>query len=141
MLELIVAAALAQAANPCNAIADGAPPAGCPQWRLVRREEGLVAFIDPASFQRDGTAFMVDQRVVFDREQSERHVRSFIQRLRFDCVERTVSGLNIRAFDNAGNMVLEGSSPTPRTGTPAPNSPGEALLAEYCPASGAAPTT
>lgn len=140
MLEVMIAAALAQAADPCNAIADGAPPAGCPQWRLVRREEGLVAFVDPASLQRDGVRFTVDQRVVFHREQAQQHVRSFIQQLRFDCAARTVSGTHISAFDSAGHMVLQGSPPIPRTATPAPDSPGDALLAEFCPAP-AAPST
>jgi hypothetical protein len=142
MIELMIAAALVQAApppaDPCNAVAPPEQPRqGCPQWRFVGRNETAEAFVDPASVRPDGSTFRANLRIVYYQDLPN-GIRSGISRMRFDCARRTTAGERMTLFDAGGGQRDDG----PLTGRDAepypavPGEPGAALLDEFCPRTG-----
>ena len=136
MIDLLLAAVLMQAAEPCNAAALPEPaPADCPRWQRVRPLDGGTGYIDRAASTRDGAAVEVSLRTVLDRP-LDRGVRSLIARVRLDCARRTTMIVHMIAFDEAGVRLFDApvTSDTPAS-APA-DSPYADLLNEYCPVRG-----
>lgn len=129
MLDLIIAAALSQAAS--QAASQVAPG---PEWRLAFRADGGEVFVDPASLRREGTMFDITVRSVFERVQPT-GMKSAVTRHRYDCARQSVLVLNIHALDANGGTIRNGppqgvlSLPRPAGG----RSAHAAILTTYCP--------
>jgi hypothetical protein len=135
MIDLIFAAALMQAAEPCYAIYNpNAPPAGCPHWRRVARGETGDGYLDPASVRRGDGVVDIVLWTVFPRE-IEDHARSFIARVRLDCARRTDRLLHVTSYDVGGNRVLD-QDITEEVSASSGDSPIGALINEFCPRRG-----
>jgi hypothetical protein len=136
MLELMIAAALLQAQDPCNAAdrTGPAPAASCPAWRSVARSPEAETWLDPASVRRDGAGVEVRTRLVFAAA-DESGVRSAVMRHRYDCTRRTGATLHVTLYDAAGAPLGEqaqtGADAAPAI--PEPDSPSAAVLAALCP--------
>jgi hypothetical protein len=139
MIELMIAAALAQAApppmDPCNAAdqPDGGRP-GCPHWRFVGRNERAEVFVDPASVRPDGSTFRANLRIVYYQDLPNGD-RSGISRMRFDCARRMDAGERMTLFDAAGRQTADAllAGPDAELHPVAPGQPAAALLDEFCP--------
>jgi hypothetical protein len=137
MIELIIAAAFLQAADPCNAVGAAAPALRCPSWRSVGQDTESELFVDPASLRRDGGTFDIATRIVFGAAQ-QGGMRSGVVTARFDCARRTWAFLHSAYFDARGVVIVEGDS----TGTEAApqavaeGGPIAGLLTEFCPRRG-----
>ena len=135
MLDLIVAALLAQAQapDPCYVGPVEALPAACPRWRefVVNREMDARGYIDPGSVRRDGHYVELDTLTVPGRP-IEGRVARFVMRVRLDCTARTTLLLRMSGWDQAGRRVLDRPvDPEPPSPVP-PDSPRARMLAEYC---------
>jgi hypothetical protein len=135
MIELFMAAALMQAADPCNAAGRATQMVeGCPVWRLVRRNDEGRGYVDPASAVRDGDRVELTTRILADTPVDGR-VYSFNTRLELRCAARTVRTLRITAFDAGGATILEAPGDRPAQRAPR-DSAFAAMLDEYCPRAG-----
>jgi hypothetical protein len=113
MLDLILAAALAQAnaptdaapppPGPCLALDAATAPAGCPAWRLMLEGGGARIFIDPASVRRDGDRFEILFRGIFAEPVDG--ARSVVMWQSFDCGARTVTTRRLVFYSAAGVPV------------------------------------
>lgn len=139
MIDLIFAAALAQAqtpaqAGPCHAAAAVPGLAGCPAWRLVSRTAENATWMDPASVRRDGARVEVSVRIVFARAEGNA-VRSAVMRHAYDCTRRTGATVHVALYDAAGALHDEqqvtGEDAAPVA--PEEGSPDAAVLATLCP--------
>jgi hypothetical protein len=139
MLDLIIAAALAQAAapaagppDPCNAAGRAEQAlAGCPTWRLVARGAQGRGFVDPESARRDGDRVEVMTRTLLNSPLGG-DVHSFNVRLELHCASRRTRSLEFAGFDAAGaRNYARGADEQPRAATP--GSPFSQMLDEFCP--------
>lgn len=134
MIELMIASALLQAADPCHAAAAVPGRTGCPAWQLLARTAENAAWLDPASVRRTGARVEVSVRIVFASAQDE-GVRSAVMRHAYDCATRTGATLHISLYDAAGARLAE----QPMTGddaaatAPEAGSPDAMVLARVCP--------
>jgi len=141
MLDLIIAAALSQAATgaparaaPCHA---WGPPSGrpeCPAWLTLSRDTQGELMVDPDSLRRDGSAFEITVRYVY-AEAAQDVIRSIATGFRFDCAARTVAMGRGHAYDDAG-VQLDEEEPNEGYTDPAPVLPDAreaVVLTEYCP--------
>jgi hypothetical protein len=138
MLDLLIAAALAQPAapaapDPCFAVPVPAQPATCPRWRSTSQSTEHQTFTDPGSLRRNGNTFEVLSWIVFaaDREGA----RSVLLRHRHDCGRRTATVLDVLIYDARGAQLAQ-FPPTGAEAEPAAivtGSPGAAEHAEFCP--------
>jgi hypothetical protein len=134
MIELMIAAALMQAGDPCQAVPQGATTRSCPSWRSEARTPHFETFSNPASVVRSDGAFEISIRIVYAADRPDR-VRSAIARYRFDCAPRTSVPLRLTTYDAAG-IVVEDGAPRGDQAAPAslrPGSPSERLRDEFCP--------
>lgn len=137
MIELAVAAALAQAnpaPNPCHAVAAPAGRTECPAWRVLHRNPQGELAVDPASLRRDGAAFEIMVRFVYAEAEAD-VIRSIATAFRFDCAARTVAMGGGHAYDAAGLQLdeeepAEGYSPPASVAADAREA---AILTAYCP--------
>lgn len=132
MLDLILAAALIQTPNPCHALE--APPAGagCPQWRVLWRGNRGALSADPASLRRDGAAFEIRIRFVYDETFAD-GTRSITSTMRMECVARTGARRNGAAYATDGTLRFEEDrAAAPVLRSVAAGGPEDALLTEYC---------
>lgn len=136
MLDLILAAALAQTGTPpepdrCNAAGRAAQPiAGCTTWEAVRRDAQGEGYVDPASVRRDGDQVEVQVRLLLP--EPVEGARSIQTRLRLNCAARTREQLLVAAFD-AGGRMLSQFAPPPEPPQPVQSgSPLGDLLARIC---------
>lgn len=136
MLDLLIAAALAQAPapapDPCYAVG-APPPARCPAWRSHYRDALGEMSADPASLRRDGASFEIRARVVF-AEANEIGARTILGTYRYDCGARTATLLHFAAYDADGAALGEADADgeNARTEAVSAGSPNEALLDAYC---------
>lgn len=135
MLDLIVAAALQQAApDPCHAVPQGTTRRSCPPWRSASRSERFEIFVNPASLARNGATFELSFRMVYAAD-LPRGGRSGVLRTRYDCANRTSAVLHIITYNAAGAILEDretrGDERAPQPA--APGTPNGAMLAEYCP--------
>lgn len=133
MFDLILAAALMQAPDPCHA-ADVAPNRpGCPAWRLVLRNEQGAWFADPASVVRGRPLFDIRIRFLYP-EAGDGEIRSVVSGFRFDCGARTVAIGRGHGYDSAGAQLDE-EEPAEEHTAPVPIGPDTweaAVLTAYC---------
>lgn len=137
MIDLMIAAALAQAGTPdrCHAVGPAARPSTCRIWRPLAGDDRAELFIDPASVRRDATGFEIDTRIVHATPQEEEGVRSGVTTNRYDCAARTWALRRSAWYDSDGALIVEGEvdgeaaapEPVPADG------PMAALLTEFCP--------
>lgn len=111
MLDLLLAAAALQNANPCIAIT-GSP---CP-WRLlgVDTSESFEVWYDPASWRRTGGSIEITTRVMYRSPQQDaagRSYRSSLLFLRLDCQRRTAVTLLRQTFTANGDMLENSYTP------------------------------
>ena len=137
MIELLIAAMLMQSEPAaCHAVPrPAALPAGCAQWRPVGRLADSALFVDPASLRRDGAAFEIALRILYDEPQEEEAMRSGVTIARFDCAARTRALRRIASYDGGGTLI-EARAVTGDEADPEPlpsGSPFAGLLTEYCP--------
>jgi len=133
MLDLIIAAALLQTGDPCQAVPQGSTARSCPEWRSLRRTDRVEYFENAASIVRRGATFEISLRFVYAAA-SGSGMRSGIVRARYDCGRRTEVTLRRTAYDAAGAVLWD--RPVPADVPPAqppPHTPGEAVLALHCP--------
>ena len=136
MLDLILATALLQAADPCHA-ADGPPGgAGCPSWREIWRGDRGVLSADPASLRPGGDSFEIRIRFVY-AEAFPSGIRTITSVMRMDCTARIGARRNGVAYATDGTRLQEEDPAAPPTTMPVDaDGPEDALLAEYCPRGG-----
>jgi hypothetical protein len=131
MIDLILAAALIQAADPCNAAGRAATPlAGCPTWRQITRHPEARGYVDPASVRRDGDRVELMTRTLPNQPVQGR-IYSFNTHLELNCAARARRALRFTGFDAEGRTVIafgadEAASPAPR------GSAFASLLTEFC---------
>lgn len=139
MLELIIAAALAQVAtrvggppDACNAAGRAEQAlAGCPVWRPMARNAQGRGFVDPASARRDGDRVVVMTRTLLNAAIGG-NVYSFNVRLELHCASRSTRSLEFTGFDAVGvQTYARGPDEQPRPATP--GSPFSQMLDEFCP--------
>ncbi|HYD11758.1 MAG TPA: surface-adhesin E family protein [Allosphingosinicella sp.] len=138
MIDLVMAAALAQAGagpDPCHAAAPAARPATCRQWRRLAGDDQVELFIDPASVRRDAAGFEIDTRIVYATPQEEEGMRSGVTTNRYDCAARTWALRHSAYYDESGTLLVEGdTSGDAADPEPVPaGSPMAGLLTEFCP--------
>jgi hypothetical protein len=134
MIDLLIAAALAQAADPCLAIDAGTTrPPGCPAWRPLFQDQGTMAFVDPASVRRSGDTFEILQRATFPELRNG--AASVTVLYRVDCGRRTLTGVRAFFYDPRGIRLRE-YRPTGANAEPTaipPGAPFDRIRAEFCP--------
>ncbi|HYD11753.1 MAG TPA: surface-adhesin E family protein [Allosphingosinicella sp.] len=134
MIELVLAAALAQAADPCHVGQPDAGPPHCPRWRqvqLVRAITDASGYVDPASARRDGNVVEINTLTV-PTAPIGGNVARFVARVRLDCVARTTRVLHFTGYDAAGGIVHDAPAGL-AAAEPAPaGSPRAALIDEFC---------
>ena len=140
MLDLILAAALAQAAapgpvpaGPCLALGAETGTPGCASWRLLLNTGGSQVFIDPASIRREGARFDLLFRATFP--QPVDGARTVLMWQSFDCAARTVTTRRVVFYSEAG-AVVSGHVMTDAEARPEPVVQGssfERVRAEFCP--------
>jgi hypothetical protein len=134
-IGLLLAAALMQAGDPCQAVPQGTTARSCPPWRFLRRTEGFEYFVNPASIAwSSGTTFEISLRIVYVRP-GARGRRSAIARQRVDCAIRTGTLLHFTAYNGAGIVVDDRDARPDEARLPPapPGSPGSDMMTEYCP--------
>lgn len=133
MIDLMLAALLLQAPNPCHALdAATTRPRGCPAWRYTGRADGDDTWMDPASLRRSGTGFDLIERVVF--AQPIGATRSAIVAMRYDCTRRTAAPLHVTLYDARGGRLGAETQTGPDAApqVPPPGSWNARALIEYC---------
>lgn len=135
MLDLLLAAALMQAGDPCQAVPEGSTARSCPPWRTLAGDTGHTTFINPGSVVRGDGGFGITMRIIYSEDQEYR-VRSALVRYRFNCLARTSVAVHVTLFDAAGvglgDRDIQGRTPRVEV----PGTPSAALLDEFCPARG-----
>ena len=134
MIDLLLAAALLQTADPCHAVPQGETARACPAWRSTGRTDRFEVFVNPASLARRGNTFEISLRIVYAAA-NPGGMRSGVSRQRFDCAARTNTMLHLTTYDAAGAVQIDRDAHA-REAAPAtapPGSPNEALLTEFCP--------
>jgi hypothetical protein len=137
MIELLMAAALAQAQapapDPCNAAGTSAPPSQCRHWRSVWTDPYGEMYVDPASVARTGNSFIMTMRRM-SRADDSQGARSMIATMRFDCARRETTMLHVTLY-NARGVILRDSDMGGEVAQPtAPGTNSNRLMDEYCPA-------
>ena len=125
MLDMLLAAALAQATNQAG-------PA--PDWRQIARVEGRgTVYFDPASLARDGRRLQITLRAAFDADQPS-GMRTGISVVRIDCTAQTVALGRIISFDARGTVLSDGQAQGAPSvpHTVAPDSPYRAVIDHFC---------
>lgn len=134
MFELILAAALAQAASapdPCNAAGRATQPLpGCTIWEPVRRNADGDGYVDPTSARRDGDHVEVNVRLLLDAPVENAH--SIQTRFRLNCVARTARQVHLAAFDASGRVIAQGAAPDDAPRPVRPDTPYADLLDRFC---------
>lgn len=134
MIELLMAAALAQAADPDPNHCFRAPRAvtgrpGCPEWRLVSRDARGARYFAPASAVVEGGIVEVMTRT--DLPAPVQGATLLLALMRLDCSQRTFSVEQSTGYSDAGVPVINVAQVAP----PRPVRPGDGaaiLLDEYC---------
>ena len=104
MLDLMIAAAmLQQQVNPCYAVGVP-PPASCPVWRSLHRDNQAELFVEPASMRVDGDSFELRIRVLFAQAGGD-GARNMVLVQRYDCRARTAALASLYSYDQGGRMV------------------------------------
>ena len=105
MIDLLIAAAMLQApVNPCYAVG-AAPPAGCPVWRSLHRDNQAELFAEPASLSPNGHRFRLRIRVLFAAAAGD-GARTMVVDQDYDCRARTAALLDIRSYDQGGRELM-----------------------------------
>jgi len=135
MLDLFMAAALAQALSPdpCQALPLPGAARNCRPWRAVGRDPVAELSVDPATLQRNGRSFDVVTRVVFAAPQED-GMRSGVVLSRYDCAARTWA-IRHSAFYDAGGVLLaeaDSSGDVAEAQLVLEGGPNAAVLDQYC---------
>ncbi len=137
MIDLLLAAALAQGATPvpdaCNAVGRGAAALpGCPQWRLIRHNEHGDGFLDPASVRRDGDLVVFVARTIPVRP-LDTGTASVNMRVHLDCAARTTMVVHMTAFNVEGGTIFDMDAPASERPEPVVARTAYAdVMGEYC---------
>ena len=135
MLELILAALVTQAPDPCHAAGPAARPPTCRHWRRLAGNDEAELFVDPASVRRDAAGFEIATRIVYATPQEEEGVRSGVTTNRYDCAARTWALRRSAWYYSDGTLIVE-SEVEGEVAAPEPipaDGPMAALLTEFCP--------
>ena len=129
MIELMLAAALAQAQPPAQPT-----PAPGPDWQHVANTDSGEAWVDPASVRRTGDTFEIVERVVFNQARPD-GTKTGTVRIWFDCARRLVALRHFRSLDAGGALVDEADAVGPAS---QPHGGGEGtvyatIMELYCP--------
>ena len=143
MIDLLIAAALAQASvpmsdrgapDPCNVAGQPETPRpGCPAWQFTDQDEKTRRFIDPASVRTEGNIIRIDHRSVYAQARGVSRMRSIITTMRVDCVQQTLIAEYVRSFDADGYLLASVSTPDAELHPIEPSSSAATWAAEYCP--------